>query len=119
MVIVVAAILSSAAMLLKPIQERNMAIAKMQGILAATEITATTDNAQELYAKYITEELVIDEKGNVVSIYKDQKFEKGDLRAFDLDLKTELFKKSQGEPFLSPLYIAHIDDQLFCNILCV
>lgn len=112
MVIVVAAILSSVAMLLKPIQERNMAIAKMQGILAATEITASTEDAQEIYAQFITEELVVDEKGNVVSIFKDQKFEKGDLRAFDLDLKTELFKKSQGKSYLSPLYIAHIDDDI-------
>lgn len=112
MVIVVAALLSSAAMLLKPIQERNMAIAKMQGILAATEISATVDDAQELYAKYISEELVIDEKGNIVSIYKDQSFDKGNIRAFDLDLKKELFKKSKGEPFLSPLYVAHIDDEI-------
>ncbi len=74
----------------------------MQGILAATEITASED--AEIYAQFITEELVVDEKGNVVSIFKDQKFEKGDLRAFDLDLKTELFKKSQGKSICRPVH---------------
>ena len=42
MVIIVAAILSTAAMVLKPYQERNIAIAKIQGILMAADIEATT-----------------------------------------------------------------------------
>ncbi len=42
MVILVAAILSSAAMLLKPMQERNEAVDKMQSILSAAGIENVT-----------------------------------------------------------------------------
>ncbi|MBU2650503.1 MAG: NADH:ubiquinone reductase (Na(+)-transporting) subunit C [Bacteroidetes bacterium] len=112
MVIIVAAILSSAAMFLKPIQDKNMATAKMQGILAAADITATSIDAEELYAKYITEELVIDKQGHVVSAFENNAFKSGDMRAFDLDIKKELYRKSMGEDFYTPLYVAHINNEL-------
>jgi len=106
MVIIVAAILSSAAMVLKPYQERNIAIAKIQGILLAAEIQATTENAEELFDKTIVEELVIDQDGMVTGRYaKGQQLE-GEDRAFDLNLKTELYNKKQGNPYKMPLYLA-------------
>ena len=49
MVIIVAAILSTAAMVLKPYQERNIAIAKIQGILLAADIEASTEEAETLF----------------------------------------------------------------------
>ena len=68
MVIIVAAILSSAAMILKPYQERNIAIAKIQGILMAAEIEATTENAESMFDQVILEELVINQDGKVTGI---------------------------------------------------
>ena len=112
MVIIVAALLSTAAMLLKPYQDKNIAIAKMQGILSAAEITATAEDAISLYDKNITEELVINPKGEIISIYKNKEFVKGDKRAFDVDIKKQLYKKSQGEAFDIPLYKAEIDGNL-------
>ena len=106
MVILVAAILSSAAMVLKPYQERNIAIAKIQGILMAVKIEASSDNAEALFDQTILEELVIDQDGNVTGRYSDGQQQEGEDRAFDIDLKKELYNKNQGNPFKVPLYIA-------------
>lgn len=106
MVIIVAAILSSAAMFLKPYQDENIRIDKMKGILASANIEAATENAIELYNQNITQEIVINNEGEVVSIYSNGKFEKGDISAFNLDLKKELYKKNKGLEFNIPLLVA-------------
>jgi Na+-transporting NADH:ubiquinone oxidoreductase subunit C len=111
MVIIVATILSAAAMFLKPYQDRNIAIAKIQGILASADIEASTEDAETLFQQYIQEELILDNEGNTLSLYKDGNFEKGDERAFELNLKTELYNKSQGKDFKIPLYIADVEGQ--------
>ncbi len=106
LVIIVAAILSSAAMILKPYQEKNEAIDKMKGILASTNIEATSENAIELYQKNITEEYVINSAGEIVGVYKSGEVEPGKSPAFNLDLKKELYKKSKGLEFNIPLLVA-------------
>lgn len=106
MVIIVAAILSSAAMILKPYQERNIAIAKIQGILMAAEIEASTENAESLFDQVILEELVISQDGKVTGRFSKGQLTDGKDRAFDLNLKTELYNKKQGKPYRVPLYIA-------------
>jgi Na+-transporting NADH:ubiquinone oxidoreductase subunit C len=108
LVILVAAILSSAAMFLKPYQERNEAIDKMKGILASANIEATSENAIELYEKNITQEMVINNKGEIVGIYKKGQFDKGNLRAFNLNLKKELYKKNKNTDFNIPIYLSEI-----------
>jgi len=108
LVVLVAAILSAAALLLKPAQDRNVAIAKMQGILSAAHVEATAPDAISLYDKYIVEEEVINPSGDVVGVYKDGKMEKGDTRAFDIDIKKELYNKATGKDYLLPLYVADI-----------
>lgn len=109
MVILVAAVLSSVAMLLKPMQERNVAVANMRNILAAVHIEASADNAIELYKKYIVEEDGLSPEGDIVSIYKDNKLEKGDVRPFDIILKDEFYKKNKGQAYEIPLYIADVN----------
>jgi Na+-transporting NADH:ubiquinone oxidoreductase subunit C len=109
MVILVAAALAAVAMLLKPAQDKNVAIAKMRNILAAANIEATADNAIELFDKYIIEEEALSPDGEVVGVYKNQKLEKGDIRPFEINLKEELYKHSKGEEFILPLYIANIE----------
>ena len=42
------------------------------------------------------EELVVNTKGDIVAKYANGKFEKGDVRAFDLKLKEELYKIEKG-----------------------
>jgi Na+-transporting NADH:ubiquinone oxidoreductase subunit C len=111
MVIIVAAILSTAAMVLKPYQERNIAIAKIQGILMAVEIEAGTDNAEALFSEFILEELVIDQDGKVSGRYSEGQLTDGSDRAFDLNLKTELYRKSQDKPYKVPLYMAEANGE--------
>lgn len=109
MVIVVAALLSSTALLLKPRQDKNLTIAKIQGILSALNISATMEDAEALYGKYIKSELTIDQNGQVAGVFKDGKFESGNIRAFNIDLKVEINNKKAGKPFMSPLYVAEVD----------
>ena len=105
MVIIVAAILSTAAMLLKPFQDRNIAVEKMRGILSSANIESTTNDAIKLYDKYIKEEIVIDASGKIVSNYENGSFTKGDIRAFDIDLKKELYNKSKKLNYILPLLV--------------
>ncbi|MCF8348024.1 MAG: NADH:ubiquinone reductase (Na(+)-transporting) subunit C [Bacteroidales bacterium] len=110
MVIVAAALLSTAAMLLKPFQERNVAIDKMGGILASADIPdITAENAIQLFNEYVKEEIVINQDGDVVESYTKAK--KEDAKAFKLDLKAELYKKTKGLPYELPLYVIEKNSQ--------
>jgi len=106
LVVLVAAVLSLAALMLKPAQDRNIAVAKMQGILSAAHIEASAKDAESLYADNIVEEIVINKDGDVIGSYKDGQFAVGDVRAFYIDLTKELYNKSVGRDFKLPLYVA-------------
>ncbi len=108
LVIITAALLSMAAMLLKPFQERNRAIDKMQGILvAAGHRDVQAGNAIELFNKSIVEEDIISPEGEVIDSYKSTPKENG--AAFKVNLKTENYNKSKGKPYRLPLYIANVN----------
>ena len=104
MVVIVAAVLSTAATVLKPMQEQNIKNEKMSSILASASIESTAENAEELYNKYVTQELVVNANGDVVGTYANGNLD-GDIRAFQVNLKTEQYKQKQGEDFLSPMYV--------------
>ncbi len=104
MVVIVAAVLSSAATFLKPMQERNMAIDKMQSILAAAgKANVSTDDAIPIFNEFISNMVVIDNNGNVLDDYTGDA--KQDSEAFNINLKNELFNKSRGNDFRLPLYV--------------
>ncbi len=108
MVVVVAAVLSTAATLLKPMQQRNMAIDKMQSILAAAgKQNVSVDDAIPVFNSFITNMIVIDNEGNIVDDYTGE--EKQNSEAFNINLKTQLFNKSQGRPYQLPLYMVDRD----------
>ncbi|UBM61806.1 NADH:ubiquinone reductase (Na(+)-transporting) subunit C [Candidatus Sulfidibacterium hydrothermale] len=110
LVIVAAALLSLAAMLLKPFQERNRAIDKMRGILSSVQVkNVNAENAIPLFNKYIVEELVLDPKGNILNRYT--KSPKEEAPAFKIDLKKENYNKTHHKPYKLPLYIAEKDGQ--------
>ncbi len=117
MVIVVAAILSSAAQFLKPFQERNVRTEKIMDILKSVKVDVDKSEAENAYNQYITAEYTISRDGEVMSLYENGKFEKGDVRAFDIDLKAEQRKladlesgKSNVEPVF-PLFECVKNDQ--------
>ena len=110
LVIIAAAVLSMANMLLKPYQERNMAIEKMGYILESAHIEGvTSENAIEEFNKYVVEELLVNKEGEVTDSYKGDNKENG--KAFKINMKEELYKKSQGKDFELPIYIIDKDGE--------
>lgn len=103
MVIIAAALLSTAAMLLKPYQEKNMAIEKMGGILESAKIEGVQkEETISKFNMYVTESMVVDQDGNVVESLTEGSKENG--TAFKLNMKEQLYKKSKGENFELPIY---------------
>ena len=98
MVILVAAILSSAAMLLQPIQKRNIEVEKKKNILSSIDIVSDASTAEELYDKYIEESFVVNSNGGMVE----------ELIAFEVDLKKEIRKPLEERAL--PIYIGRSDD---------
>jgi len=113
MVIIIAAVLSTAATLLKDKQLQNVKNEKMKAILASANIESTPETAETLYNQFITEELIIDQSGVVTDKYKAGVFEMGKNRAFNLNLKTELFNKSKGESFQSPMFLCNVEGETY------
>ncbi len=97
MVIVVAAVLASVAMALKPAQKKNVEIEKKQNILASVNIESTAVNAEEIYAKTVVSEYLINTKG-----------EKVEGNAFSADLKKEHAKGASN--MLLPVFECKTDD---------
>ncbi|WP_372751180.1 NADH:ubiquinone reductase (Na(+)-transporting) subunit C [Labilibaculum sp.] len=81
MVVLVAAVLSFAALQLKPRQTRNIEIEKKQDILKAVNVLSTPENAEELYDQYIVKSVIVNSAGDVTSEDKNE--------TFDVDLKIE------------------------------
>lgn len=87
MVIVIAVLLSVAAISLGPYQQRNIRIEKMENILSSVNIESTSQDAEKTFAKFITEQLVLNTKGELVN---------GETAAFDIDLKKSWINQKQG-----------------------
>lgn len=88
MVIVVAVLLSLAAIGLGPYQAQNVKLEKMQNILASIDVKSEAKEAEKLFNQYIKEQVVLNNKGEKVP---------GDISAFDIDLKKELDKAKTGQ----------------------
>lgn len=89
MVIAVATLLSLAATLLQPAQQRNLEIEKKKNMLESINIEATRENAEDLYKKFITGSFVINSRGELVN----------DVDAFTVVLRSEQ-KKPLEEQYL-------------------
>jgi Na+-transporting NADH:ubiquinone oxidoreductase subunit C len=99
MVVVVALLLSVAAMQLKPFQDKNIEVEKKQNILASIRIKSTVKDAVELYAKYITDSYVLNNKGE----------KQEGVDAFAVELKNELSKPAAER--MLPVYVGTLDDK--------
>lgn len=105
MVVVIAVLLSVAAISLAPYQAKNVRIEKMKNILTSVGIEAASGEAEKLYNSYISRQLVLNNKGEEVT---------GET-AFDIDLKKELDKAKKGkqDEQLFPLFICEKDGKSF------
>jgi len=97
MVVLVALLLSTAALQLKPFQDKNIEVEKKQNILASLRIKSTPKDAVDLYAKYITSSFVVNNKG-----------EKMEGDAFGIDIKNELAKPAADRKL--PVYVGTLDN---------
>ena len=98
MVIIVAALLSSAAIGLKPFQSKNIKQEKKQNILKSVGVEVSREQAEIDYPIYIKEELVVNHLGEL---------QEGS--AFNVDLSKELRKNAHEQSY--PLYIAEVDGE--------
>ncbi len=100
MVVIVALVLSSAATLLRPLQERNMRIEKMQNILAAINIPAPRAEAETLFDRYVTTTKIVNSRGEELE---------GD--AFEVDLQDENRKDVSDRQL--PVFIAEVEGETY------
>jgi Na+-transporting NADH:ubiquinone oxidoreductase subunit C len=99
MVILVAAVLASVSMALKPRQKRNFEIEKKKNILASVNIVSDATSAEKIYADKILNEYVVSVSGEQVD---------GD--AFNTDLKKERAKST--EEMVLPIFEFQTDEGL-------
>ena len=107
MVVLVAVSLTFVAVGLKPMQEDNIRIEKMQNILASVRINVTPKEAIATYQKYISQVSVINKDGKIVE----------GVDGFTTDMALELKKPADQQNL--PVFIATLDDGKKCSIVPV
>jgi Na+-transporting NADH:ubiquinone oxidoreductase subunit C len=103
MVVVIAVSLTIVAVLLKPAQEENIRIEKMQNILAAVNVPVTEipkNQVSEVYSKFIKTAIGVNNKGDVVET--DAK------KVFAIEMSNEL--KKPVEKQVLPVFIAVLEN---------
>jgi len=104
MVVVVGVLLAFLATSLKPLQDANVAMEKKQDILSTVgypKAETSREEADELFGQVITEQLVLNSKGEPVE----------GIEAFNVDMATQL--KLAPEEKTYPLYISEKDGKKF------
>ncbi|MFW6290194.1 MAG: NADH:ubiquinone reductase (Na(+)-transporting) subunit C [Mariniphaga sp.] len=100
MVILVAALLATVAMSLRPLQNKNVEIEKKQNILASVNIQTTPANAEEIYAERIQNQYVVNAQGERVE----------GVDAFEIELRDERAKPIEER--LMPVFEFQAEDGL-------
>ena len=111
MVVLVAVILTSANLALKPLQDKNKQNEKMINLLSSIGVTADANNAADLYAKHLKKEVIVNDKGEELSTYTSGKLT-GSTRAFDVNLKTALYNANKGKVEM-PLFVMDNNGETF------
>ena len=104
MVLIVAALLAYMSIQLTPLQDRNIELEKKQSILQSVGVYVDREASEISYRQFIKEELVLDNKGNIIP-----------GSAFDIDLADELKKDINDQKL--PLYISILEDSSKCYII--
>jgi Na+-transporting NADH:ubiquinone oxidoreductase subunit C len=97
MVVSVAILLSLTALLLQPMQQKNLEVEKKMSILSSMNVASTKSDAVELYDQHIRESYVVDTEGKRID----------GVDAFTVNLREEQ-KKPLQEQYL-PVFIAVAD----------
>ncbi len=99
MVVLVATFLTLVAIGLKPKQDYNRRVEKMQNILAAVHVNTTTQNAEDLFKRYIVDQYVINENNE----------KQTHINAFELNIEKE--SKKPREKRLLPIFVSKIENE--------
>lgn len=97
LVVIVAALLSIAAIGLKPFQSKNVRVAKKTDILKSVGVPSTAADAEVKYEQYVKKTFVVNAAGKEM-----------DGEAFDVDMKAELTKEVADRQL--PVYTCQLDD---------
>lgn len=100
--VIVAILLSAAALVLQPYQQANINNEKMMNILQAADVNVEGANVQELFDKDCVKMMLVDANGEVVEECTND-FTK--FRAFSMNLKDELYKRDNGQDFVLPIIV--------------
>lgn len=100
LVVVVAALLSSVAISLKPYQQANVKQEKMQNILKTLKLKMSREEASKSFDQYIVSQPVLTAEGEMVN----------GAKAFDVELKKEMSKK-EAQTF--PLFVAKLEGKTY------
>ena len=98
MIVIVAALLSTAAMVLQPLQEKNIEIQEKRNILSSIKIKSSVKDAEELYKKYITGSFVINTVGE----------EQEGADAFEIEMGSQMRKTLEQRTL--PVFISSLED---------
>ena len=102
MVLAVASVLAFTSQSLKDLQRENVRKEKMQNILSTVGINVSREESEELYRKYIVEELALKIDGSVNE----------SINPFsDIELAKEIKKDYSKQHF--PLYVAEIENEKY------
>jgi Na+-transporting NADH:ubiquinone oxidoreductase subunit C len=112
MVIVVATLLSVAAMGLKPYQAENMKQEKMTDILKSIGVISSMEEASKNFDMYVKERVIIDSKGEIVSELRGEIDRLNANDAFNVDIKNE-FRSLSEDKRSYPLFICEKDNNTF------
>ena len=100
--VIVAILLSAAALVLQPYQQANINNEKMMNILQAADVNVEGANVQELFDKDCVKMMLVDAKGEVKDTCTSDftKFE-----AFSMNLKDQLYKRDNGQDYVLPIIV--------------
>ena len=103
MVLIIGTVLAFTSEILQPRKKQNAADKKMIDILSAIGVDATRAQAKELYSKYIVDETIINNNGEII-----------DGSAFNIDVLFQYRDKTlSANDFKYPFYTAEKDNQTY------
>lgn len=113
LVVVVGSVLAIAALSLKAPQQENIKKEKMKNILAAIQVDATLDNAEDLFQQYVQERLVINAKGDETNTASGAVNPTDKTDAFNVDVLKEYKSGKDVSERSYPLFVCEKDGKKY------
>lgn len=112
MVVLVAVILTSANLALKPLQKKNKENEKMINLLSSIGVPADAETAASLYKKHLVKEVIINKEGTEISTFANGELT-GEKRAFNVNLKSALNDVNKNDIVALPIFIMDNNGEKF------